>query len=60
VGELSLINKYEIDLRYVFNSWNIAHNFWNIPTMGRASLVHYNTDDEVHLFLKAVAEVAKK
>ncbi|UCB45370.1 MAG: aminotransferase class V-fold PLP-dependent enzyme [Spirochaetota bacterium] len=55
-----LVKKYGIDLRYVFDSWNMAHNFWNIPTMGRASLVHYNTVDEVHRFLKAVEEVAKK
>jgi selenocysteine lyase/cysteine desulfurase len=55
-----LVKKHGIDLRYVFDSWNMAHNFWNIPTMGRASMVHYNTVDEVHTFLKAVEQVAKK
>jgi selenocysteine lyase/cysteine desulfurase len=54
------VNKYGIDLRYVFDSWNMAHNFWNIPIMGRASMVHYNTVDEVHLFLKAAEKVARK
>jgi selenocysteine lyase/cysteine desulfurase len=54
------VKKHGIDLRYVFDSWNMAHNFWNIPTMGRASMVHYNTVDEVHTFLKAVEQVAKE
>lgn len=53
------VRKYGIDLRYIFDSWNMAHNFWKIPTMARASLVHYNTVEEVHRFLRAVTEIAK-
>jgi selenocysteine lyase/cysteine desulfurase len=53
------VKKYGIDLRYVFDSWNMAHNFLKIPTMARASMAHYNTVEEVHKFLKAANEIAK-
>jgi len=53
------VSKYAIDLRYIFDSWNMAHNFWKTPTMGRASLVHYNTVEEVHKFLRAAVKIAK-
>jgi selenocysteine lyase/cysteine desulfurase len=58
--EQRFVKKHGIDLRYIFDSWNMAHNFWNIPTMARASMVHYNTVEEVHAFLKAAQEIAKK
>jgi selenocysteine lyase/cysteine desulfurase len=57
--EKRFVMKYGIDLRYVFDSWNMAHNFWKIPRMGRASMVHYNTVEEVHKFLRAAKEIAK-
>jgi selenocysteine lyase/cysteine desulfurase len=53
------VKKYGIDLRYVFDSWNMAHNFWKIPTIARASMSHYNTVEEVHKFLRATNEIAK-
>jgi selenocysteine lyase/cysteine desulfurase len=53
------VRKYGIDLRYIFDSWNMAHNFWKIPIMARASMVHYNTVDEVHRFLRAARDIAK-
>jgi selenocysteine lyase/cysteine desulfurase len=58
--ERLFVKKYGIDLRYVFDSWNMAHDFWNIPRIGRASMVHYNTVEEVHSFLKAAQEIAKR
>ena len=58
--EQCFVKKYGIDLRYIFDSWNMAHNFWNIPKMGRASMVHYNTIEEVHKFLRAAQEIACK
>ena len=51
--------KYGIDLRYAFDSWNMAHNFWKIPRMARASMVHYNTVEDVHKFLRAVNDIPK-
>ena len=58
--EKLFVKKYGIDLRYIFDSWNMAHNFWNIPTMARASMVHYNTVEEVHAFLKAAKDIGGK
>lgn len=57
--EKRFVMKYGIDLRYVFDSWNMAHDFWKIPRMARASMVHYNTVEEVHKFLGAAKEIAK-
>ena len=57
--ENRFVMKYGIDLRYVFDSWNMAHNFWKIPRMARASMVHYNTVEEVHKFLRAASAIAK-
>lgn len=58
--EKMFVMKYGIDLRYVFDSWNMAHNFLNIPAMARASMAHYNTVEEVYTFLKAANAIAKK
>ncbi len=58
--ETRFVKKYGIDLRYIFDSWNMAHDFWNIPKIGRVSMVHYNTIEEVHSFLKAAQEIAKR
>jgi selenocysteine lyase/cysteine desulfurase len=57
--EKRFVLKYGIDLRYIFDSWNMAHDFWKIPRMARASMVHYNTVEEVHKFLTAAKEIAK-
>ncbi len=57
--EKRFVMKYGIDLRYAFDSWNMAHNLWKIPRMARASMVHYNTVEDVHKFLRATKEIAK-
>jgi selenocysteine lyase/cysteine desulfurase len=39
--------------------WNMSTKVYGVPTMVRASLVHYNTRSEVLAFLKGLGALAK-
>jgi selenocysteine lyase/cysteine desulfurase len=53
-----LWDKHNVALRFG-DLWNMSTKFYKVPTMVRASLVHYNTRQEVLEFLKGVNELAK-
>ena len=53
-----LWDKHNVALRFG-DLWNMSTKLYNVPTMIRASLVHYNTEQEVLLFLQGLNELAK-
>ena len=53
-----LWDRHNIALRFG-DLWNMSTKLYKIPTMVRASLVHYNTKQEVLAFLKGLNEMAK-
>lgn len=53
-----LWDKHSIAVRFG-DLWNMSTKLYDVPTMVRASLVHYNTEQEVYTFLKALNELAK-
>ena len=55
--ERRLVEEYNISIR-AFESWSMAEDFFEMENLPiRASLVHYNTLDEVNFFLKALKAV---
>ena len=53
-----LWDKHNVALRFG-DLWNMSTKLYDVPTMVRASLVHYNTKQEVLAFLKGLKEMAK-
>jgi len=53
-----LWEKHSVALRFG-DLWNRATKVFGVPTVIRASLVHYNTVEEVYTFLKGLNELAK-
>ncbi len=53
-----LWDKHDIAVRFG-DLWNMSTKLYKVPTMVRASLVHYNTKQEILSFLKALGELAK-
>jgi len=53
-----LWDKHNVALRFG-DLWNMSTKLYKVSTMVRASLVHYNTEDEVCSFLKGLNELAK-
>jgi selenocysteine lyase/cysteine desulfurase len=40
--------------------WNLAHDFFSVPSMLRATFLHYNTLEEVKKFLEATRWIASR
>jgi selenocysteine lyase/cysteine desulfurase len=53
-----LWDKHNIALRFG-DLWNMSTKVYGVPTMVRASLIHYNTRSEVLAFLKGLSTLAK-
>jgi selenocysteine lyase/cysteine desulfurase len=53
-----LWDKHNVALRFG-DLWNMSTKLYKVPTMLRASLVHYNTQQEVLAFLKGLNDLAK-
>jgi cysteine desulfurase/selenocysteine lyase len=53
-----LWDKHNVALRFG-DLWNMSTKLYKVSTMVRASLVHYNTENEVYSFLKGLNELAK-
>jgi selenocysteine lyase/cysteine desulfurase len=58
-AERILVEEHNIAMRSMLY-WSMAEDFFGISYPLRASLVHYNTPEDVTLFLKAVREMAKR
>ena len=53
-----LWDKHNVALRFG-DLWNMSTKLYKVSTMVRASLVHYNTENEVYSFLRGLNELAK-
>ncbi len=53
-----LWDKHNVALRFG-DLWNMSTKLYDVPTMVRASLVHYNTEQEICAFLKGLNELAR-
>lgn len=53
-----LWDKHNVALRFG-DLWNMSTKLYKVSTMVRASLVHYNTKNEVYSFLRGLNELAK-
>ena len=51
-------DKHNVALRFG-DLWNMSTKLYDVPTMVRASLVHYNTEQEICAFLKGLNELAR-
>ncbi len=58
-AERILVDEHNIAMRSMLY-WSMAEDFFGIRYPLRASLVHYNTPEDVKLFLEAVKAMAKK
>ncbi len=58
-AERILVEEHNIAMRSMLY-WSMAEEFFGIDRPLRASLVHYNTPEDVALFLRAVREMGKR
>ena len=57
-AEKRFVEEYNIAIRSI-EYWSMAEEFFNINFLLRASLVHYNTLEEVKIFLEAAERISK-